>query len=142
MKSKDGHLSDEIILLDRVSKRTIATNHNQYYFTHIICKSGTASFRIENKNYEMGKNDIAILLPSLVIRDCKYSRDFKATILFVSFDLMSKNNPDIGWGIKGFLFTKENPLVHLSEIDAEKCLYNFTLLWEKYLDKKHQFISK
>lgn len=139
MKQINGHHANEIILLEIGGKRAMTADHNQHYFTHIICQSGTARFRIENKTYEMGKNDIAIWLPSFVISDLKYSRDFKATTLFVSFDLMSRNNPDIGWGIKGFLFTKENPLVHLSEIDCEKCLYNFTLLWEKYQDKCHQF---
>ena len=57
----------------------------------------------------------------------------------VSFDLLSKNNPDTGWGIKGFLFTQNNPVVPLSEALKQRCEMNFKLLHEKYEDKDHKF---
>ena len=52
---------------------------------------------------------------------------------------MSRNNPDIGWGIKGYMFSRENPVVHLSQTDVEKCLSNVTSLDEKYKDEQHRF---
>jgi len=131
--------SEEIIVLELAGKSDLPAGYLQDYFTHILCHEGTARFRMENKHYRIEKNDIAILLPANAINDIKNSRDFKATCLFVSFDLMSKNNPDIGWGIKGYLFSKENPVVQLSEMDAEKCLHNFRLLKEKYEDDEHRF---
>lgn len=139
MKSNEVKSNKEIIVLKTAGSRDVIGEYVQNYFTHILCQNGNARFRIENKNYQIEKNDIVIGLPSVEIKNLKYSRDFKATFLFVSFDLMSKNNPDIGWGIKAYLFTKEHPVVHLAELDTQKCLYNFKLLQEKYEDDKHRF---
>ncbi|WP_190300427.1 helix-turn-helix domain-containing protein [Rufibacter hautae] len=52
---------------------------------------------------------------------------------------MSRNNPDIGWGIKGFLFSQENPVVHLSERDSGRCLDSFRLLEGRHSDGRHRF---
>src|SRR5688572_15470665 len=132
----------EIIVFKLNGKQEAFPDHLSNYFTHILCHSGTASFRMENQVYQLNQNDIAIGLPSNLFKDLKYSRNFKATCLLVSFELMSKNNPDIGWGIKGYLFSKENPVVSLSEMDAGKCLYNFKLLQEKYEDGDHLFCKE
>lgn len=130
---------EEIVVLEVAGKKQLLEEHMNHYFTHLLCRGGTASFRIENKQYRMDKSSMVICLPSKEITDFRCSRDFKATCLLVSFDLMSKNNPDVGWGIKAYLFSKENPVVHLSEEDFEKCLYNFRLLEEKYNDEGHKF---
>lgn len=114
-------------------------DHPPDYFTHILCHRGTARFRLENQLYQIKPNDMVIGLPAIGIKDLECSRDFKATGLLVSYELMSKNNPDIGWGIKGYLFSKENPVVALSEADKNKCLYNFQLLREKQEDETHRF---
>lgn len=129
----------EIILLEKKIKQEDVNNYLSDYFTHILCIQGSVRFSVGNKDYSMQPNNIAILLPSSTIRNLKFSTDFKATWLFVSFELMSKNNPDIGWGIKGFMFSKENPVVHLSKTDAEECLYNFKLLKNKFDNTKHLF---
>lgn len=139
MKSTEVKGSKEIIVLEMTGSRDMPVAYEQHYFKHILCHKGKARFRIENKQYQIEKNDFFIGLPAVAIKELKCSRDFQATCLFVSFDLMSKNNPDIGWGIKAYLFSKEHPVVHLSVLDAEKCLYNFKLLEKKYEDDKHRF---
>jgi AraC family transcriptional regulator, transcriptional activator of pobA len=131
--------SKEIIVLEMTGKGKLPKDYTQHYFTHILCHTGKARFLMETKSYLIAKNDIVIVLPYAGLKNLKCSRDFKATCLLVSFELMSKNNPDIGWGIKGFLFSKENPVVSLSEMDVGKCLYNFKLLKEKYEDRGHRF---
>ena len=131
--------SRDIFVLDTTGKMQMPAEYEEQHFTHILCHKGGAQFRMDKKTYKIEKNDIAIWLPSFEIHELKNTQDFNATCLFVSFDLMSKNNPDIGWGIKGYLFSKENPVVHLSDTDFEKCLYNFKLLQEKYENVGHRF---
>ncbi|GEO03779.1 AraC family transcriptional regulator [Adhaeribacter aerolatus] len=138
-KLTEEESSKEIIVLELTAEREVLAQHRQHYFTHILCHSGKARFRMDNQLYQIKPNDIVISLPAIEIKDLEYSRNFKATCLFVSFDLMSKNNPDIGWGIRGYLFSKENPVVHLSDVDAQKCRFNFQLLQEKQDDKAHRF---
>lgn len=134
--------SPEIYIVEISREGVEMLERKQDYFVHMLCHTGTASFRMDNKTYNMGKWDLAICLPNCIVKEFVGSFDFKATLLYISFDRMSKNNPDIGWGIKGFLFTKENPVVHLSESDAEKCLMNFKVLMDKYQELTHRFHMK
>ncbi len=139
MKSPEDKNIKEIVVLEIAGNINVTAEFQQHYFTHIVCHEGSASFQMGDKFYQIEKNNIAIWLPSFGVNDLKCSMNFKAICLFVSFDFMSKNNPDIGWGIKGYLFSKENPVVHLSETDAKKCVYNFRLLHEKYENDGHRF---
>jgi AraC-like DNA-binding protein len=131
--------SREIIVAELSGQMDIPAGDKQQYFIHLLCHSGKAGFQMEGKTYQISKGFIAIVLPSVKIKNLNCSRDFKATCLLVSFDLMSKNNPDIGWGIKAYLFSKENPVVHLSAIDAKICANNFRLLHERYRAVHHRF---
>ena len=131
--------NEDIVILEMGNEPDALADYLQNYFTHVLCDEGTATFRMENRDYQIKKNDIAIFLPSIAVYDFKCSEDFKATCLFVSYELISKNNPDIGWGIKAYMFSKENPVVHLAKTDVEKCLSNFTLLNKKYKDDAHRF---
>ena len=139
MKPAEVNSNKEIIVLAMAGKVDVPAEYLHQYFTHILCHEGSARFQMENRHYQIEKNGIAISLPTIRITDFQCSPDFKATCLFVSFELMSKNNPDIGWGIKGYLFSKEHPVVHLSETDFKKCLDNFKLLEEKYQNDEHCF---
>lgn len=129
----------EIIVTDSLSGIEVPKDFSENYFTHILCRGGSGQFRIENKEFKIIKNDIVIWLPTVQINDLLFSPDFEAIFLLVSFELMSKNNPDIGWGIKGYLFSKENPVVSLSDIDCDKCLNNFNLLKAKKEESQHRF---
>ncbi|MHA8080235.1 helix-turn-helix domain-containing protein [Aquirufa regiilacus] len=119
--------------------KAILPENQESYFTHILCESGRAQFCIENKNYLLRKNDIAIWLPNHAVSEIRLSADFEASCLMVSFDLMSQNNPDIRWGIKAYLFTKEHPIVSLSEKENAICLENFALVEQRYRNKSNPF---
>lgn len=131
--------SPDVILLERFDTEQIPKDYLSRYFTHILCMGGSGQFQMGKKSFQISENDVVIWLPSAKITDILLSPDFKALYLFVSYDLMSKNNPDIGWGIKGYLFSQENPVVALSENDKAICINNFYLLKEKFDNTQHQF---
>ena len=94
---------------------------------------------MDNKDYEIEKNNIVILLPSKDVQDLMFSHDFKATFLLISQELMRRNSPNVAWGIKGYLFSKENPVVALKDEFIKLCEQNFYLLKAKHDDEKHHF---
>ena len=130
---------DEIIVVESILEGFELHKYMESHFIHILGQKGNGHFRIGDKTWTISKNDIAIFLPNEKIQDLSFSPDFKGIFLLVSFDLMSKNNPDIGWGIKGYLFSKENPVVSLGRKRAQRCIHNFSLLHEKYQDHEHRF---
>jgi AraC family transcriptional activator of pobA len=130
---------EEILLIENIQKGLELEKYFESHFLHILGQKGKGHFRIGDKTWSISKNDIAILLPNEKIQELSFEPDFKGIFLLVSFDLMSKNNPDIGWGIKGFLFSKENPVVSLGRVRAQRCSHNFRILHEKYQDYDHRF---
>ncbi|MDN4029341.1 helix-turn-helix domain-containing protein [Chryseobacterium gambrini] len=111
----------------------------QKYFVHILCLKGKATIKINGNPFKLDKNSLAILLPDVEFEIVQCDEKFEATCLSVSFEIMSKNNPDISWGIKGYLFSKETPVVKLSKSDADVCSANFKMLMTKYQDLYHRF---
>lgn len=132
-------MGKDIILTNTLNSTEIPNDYLQHYFTHILCENGHGQFLLDGKEQTIGKNDICFWLPRAAIDKLLFSPDFNAIFLLVSFDLMSKNNPDIGWGIKAYMFAKENPVVNLEQHVAEKCNHNFLLLKDKYVDETHRF---
>lgn len=135
-------MKSDIVVVEYAENKDVLRNSKQTHFIHILCHKGSGSFQLDDKEFTIGKNDIVILLPTAEIHGLHFEPNFKATFLLISFELMSKNNPDIGWGIKGYLFSKENPVVNLDKSVAEKCKHNFYLLQEKHGDEKHRFRSE
>lgn len=133
------NLENEIIVVNSLDNIELPNDYQKHYFTHILCHRGKGRFRLDNKEYTISPNDIVILLPASQIDDWMFSSDFEATYLLISFGLMSNNNPDIGWGIKGYMFIKEYPVVSLSEKNKDRCFDNFLQLKEKYEDTHHRF---
>lgn len=113
--------------------------NSQKYFVHILCLKGKATIKINGNPFKLDKNSLAILLPDVEFEIVQCDEKFEATCFSVSFELMSKNNPDISWGIKGYLFSKETPVVKLSKSDADVCSANFKMLMTKYQDLYHRF---
>lgn len=136
--NSDRQLRD-LIVLDKLDLGQIPSDYLDHYFTHILCQGGRGQFQLGNKTYQIVQNDIAIWLPSAKVTDLLFTPDFEATILLVSYKTMSMNNPDTVWGIKGYLFSKENPVVSLSEEDKARCYTNFMLLKEKDENTRHRF---
>ncbi len=139
MKEYAEQPTAEVILLDRFDSDRIPDDYLVRYFTHILCHRGSGQFQMADQTYYISAHDMVIWLPSADINQVLFSPDFRASFLLLSFDLLSKNNPDTGWGIRGYLFSQEHPVVPLSEADISICQTNFRLLQEKYHDTGHRF---
>ncbi|MEL4306819.1 helix-turn-helix domain-containing protein [Joostella sp. CR20] len=129
----------DLVVVENIDSDEISKDFAETHFTHILCKNGEGHFHLNDVKHSIQKNDIVILLPNSKIRDLTLSDNFSAVYLFLSFNLISKNNPDIGWGIKGYLFSKENPVVAIDAKTVKKCSNYFFLLREKFNDNSHRF---
>lgn len=129
----------DIIVTENLENKEVIQDYAQTHFMHILCQSGNGQLSLNETKHRIEENDIVILLPNSKVQELSFSTDFRAICLLVSFEFMSKNNPDIGWGIKGYLFSKDNPVVSLSTNVAKICKHNFILLKEKFDDEQHRF---
>src|SRR5690606_40957377 len=66
------------------------------------------------------KGEFIFWLAGLPISDVSFSSNFKATILFVEKDLLTKNLPSANASIDSYIHSKENPILHPEKDDKEK----------------------
>lgn len=132
----------DVIVLKTFDINSIPPNFHEDYFTHILCHAGSGQFTLGNRTYSLGKGDVVIWLPKTTPTNIMFSMDFNATFLLLSFDLLDRNNPDMAWGIKGYLFSQENPVVTLSSKEYEMCTDNFAAIQKKFEATDHQFYSE
>ncbi|SDM76939.1 AraC-type DNA-binding protein, partial [Catalinimonas alkaloidigena] len=139
MRSPADTQLPEVIWLDRFDTDRMPAAYGDHYFTHLLCHAGSGQFLMAGQPYHIAADDLVIWLPAANVTRLLFSPDFKASVLLLSFDLLSKNNPDIGWGIKGYLFSQQQPVIALSEPNRRICLTHFQALHERNEHTQHRF---
>ena len=84
----------------------------------VICKSGWARFALNTIEREIRQNDIILVNTNETVGSVKISDDFNAMTIFVSHSFMDDiimNYEDIS---SLLLFSREHPIIHLSDEDA------------------------
>lgn len=132
----------EVILLNRFEKEYLPENYLEKYLVHIVCLAGSGKFTLKGQNYTIKKNDFVIWLPPNDVSDLVFSPDFKAEILLVSDELINRNTPDLAWSISADLYAREHFLLHLTEAETERCVFNFKMLHEFYKNRNHRFYAE
>ena len=63
----------DIFVIEQLKDELVPKDFMKSYFTHILCEKGSGQFSIDDKKYNITKNDIAILLPNTEIQICRSS---------------------------------------------------------------------
>lgn len=139
---KKNHGLKDVIYLKSFEFSQMPQNYLEEYFTHFICRTGFGKFELENKNYSINKGDMVIWMPPSSVKNIMFSPDFDADIFLISHELLNQYNPNIGWGIQGFFFSKSNPVISLSEKDKSSILNNFKNLYDIFSDFHNRFYEE
>lgn len=132
----------EVLLLNRFDAEQLPINYLENYLVHIVCLDGCGKFSLKGQNHTIRKNDFVIWLPPNDVSDLLFSPDFKAEILLTKAELINRNTPDIAWSISASLYAREHFLLPLTEIETERCIFNFKLLHQFYENRNHRFYSE
>ena len=81
-----------------------------------LCRSGSISMRIKDKEYRIHENDVVISLPNILIENRTKSSDFTFKALCLSDEMIQRfmrerNIPELT------LYLRDNPVLHLNEKD-------------------------
>lgn len=139
--SKHTDMKKDLIVCDRFED-AIEVDKMNNYLIHILCYQGKGVLSISNKNYSFSEDDIVIILPELKVNDLMFSPDFKAKFLFLSRDILQRNNPNIQWGNRGFLYSFNNPIFHFSERQKVVFLGWCDSFEERQRDTDHIFYAE
>ncbi len=134
---------EKIILLKSSGKGKFPGNYLQHYHTHILCNRGSINFVFNNKQYTAKAGEFVFWFADSQLTDVTFSKNFKAHVLFIERDFLDNNIPDQNWSIDVILHSKANPILHLyDKNDKVKVVSNFSLLHNKFLEKRHLFYDE
>ena len=92
--------------------------------------------------YHCKKGEFIFWLAGLHVSEFSFSKNFKATLLFVDSDLLTANLPSANVSIDSYIHSKENPILHPNKKDKEKIVQNFQLLYDKSQETNHRFFEE
>lgn len=134
--------NQKVILHKTASNAQFPEDFQNLFHTHIYFQSGSVKFSFNGRQFHCKKGEFIFWLAGLPISDVSFSANFKATILFVENDLLTKNLPSANASIDSYIHSKENPILHPDKQDKERILKNFQLLYDKSLETNHRFYEE
>jgi AraC family transcriptional activator of pobA len=135
--------------LPRIDMLTVTTENdfpNDFrinYHTHLYCHRGNITFSFNQTKMICKSGEFLFWFAKSNLTDLQFSKGFKATILLVENQYLNDNIPDQNWGIDATLHSRQYPVKHLeNEMDRQRVISNFQLLYNKFLNKEHRFYEE
>lgn len=135
----DGKAQQKVVLYKSATTAQFPEDFQTRFHTHIYCQHGNVKFIFNGQLYYCKKEEFIFWLAGLEVSEISFSKNFKATLLFVEKELLTQNFPKVNASIDSFIHSKENPILHPDKKDKEKILKNFDLLYKKAQETDHRF---
>ena len=132
-----------IILLQASGTVKFPDKYLERFHTHILCSKGRLDFVFNNKKYSAKAGEFIFWFADSHLTDVTFSKSFKADVLFVERYFLDNNIPDQSWSIDALLHSRANPVLHLHDRnDKAKVILNFSLLYDRFLERGHRFYNE
>ncbi|RYE56100.1 MAG: AraC family transcriptional regulator, partial [Sphingobacteriales bacterium] len=135
-------VNQKVILYKAVSGNEFQKDFNIHFHTHMYCQSGSMNFVFNGQRYQTKRGEFIFWLAGINVSDFIFSKNFKATILFVDSDLLTASLPSATASIDSIIHSKEYPILHPDTKDKEKILKNFKLLYDMSQETNHRFYEE
>lgn len=133
-------IENDILLSDKLSKNTLATSPRRMTFILIaLCTEGEATFTIDTQERVAHKNDVIIISDRHVVDDFQGTDDVKGIAMMLSVNFfyeIVRNVSDISLL---FQFSREHPVVTLSDKEVELFKSYYYLLKDKISETTNHF---
>ncbi len=132
----------KIILLKASGSEEFPKDFQKKYHTHIFCQRGSTRFIFNKRTFDCKQGEFIFWLADNAISELNFSKNFKATILFVDKQLLSDNYPNLNTATDAILHHRVNPILHPDKINKERILKNFQSLYSKSLEANNRFYNE
>lgn len=118
-----------------------AINNPRYAHTikRIYCMKGNVRFTFAGRQYDFAEGDSMLLLSHQTIDYLQRSDDFQISAMFYSDRMMRMMMPTPEYGTQILLAQMQNPVLHMSSEEFNRCLSLEALLKERFHMTGHTF---
>lgn len=141
LKEQDppSYQEGDLLMFNTLADNSLPSTYVNNYHIHILCRTGTAQFRMGDKSFKIEPGDFVIWQLGSQIYDTLYSPDFEADFLLVSRIFLIENNPEKIWATKGYVYIKQNPVFHPDGKGYKLIESDFRRFREQLTDREHLF---
>ncbi len=109
---------------------------------HLICTAGEGSFVFNERCYHIVKNDLVVVPMPKRISNLAAHNDMKVVWLAADYLFLQNLLPSNNYSIGGSISLNQNPVIHLTDQQAEHILYDFKRIQDRMCDKNLQFYKE
>lgn len=121
----------------------VFTLYTNQYHTHLLCRQGSLSFRLNGKVFKCKKGEFLFWFAKVNLSELKCTKSFKADVLFVEEIFLDRNIPDQNWSINAMLYTRKQPVKQLDNIQIREGIsQNFSRLLRVFEQNEHTFYEE
>ena len=133
-------IGNDILLYDDIRKAPIPEGPRRMTFIFIaLCTEGSARYTIDTEAKEVKKNDVVIISERHVVENLSGSAGLNGLCMVMSMDFYHETVRNVSDISSMLIFSKANPVVSLTEHEAEVFKGYFRLLKAKTAETEHPF---
>ena len=112
------HLHENIVFSEDFS----LINSPAFYdcVVHIICTEGTGSFLYNDRQFTLSENDIAVISRPQLVTDIRTDKNFRCEYIAAPDKFLHNLLPANNYAIQGCVSLFDNPIIKISDVDAER----------------------
>jgi AraC-like DNA-binding protein len=135
-----SYIDNDMMLFNEVSQLPIPMEPRRMGCKlFALCTQGKAQYSVDTVEYTVYANDMMIISEGQITDDVMLSRDFNCMGIIVSDDFFNEIVKDVHELSTLFLFTRANPVCHLTQQECDNIVDYFRMLKQKTDDLKHHF---
>ena len=109
------------------------------YLAHVYCHQGSCRFRYNGRTHVLSAGDCLITRRGDLMEERKESPDFSAEVIYVTPEFIQQAIPQSNYGAKGGMLLFNDPVIHLTPEQQERCKMDFSLIKMRLVDTGHHF---
>ena len=106
---------------------------------HMVCMQGEGFFTYDGRQFHVKKYDAVVINAARRVHVVGQSEDLKVEVLAAPNDFLSNQLPANNYGIGGDISLYDNPVIPLSEADAETLVRDIHNIRDRIADTGHLF---
>lgn len=140
ISSEGLYVNDDIVLFNKFEDVPLPTELSRMNcFFIALCQAGKARYTIDTHEQVVGKNDLIIVNNGQIVGDYMLSLDCRGLAIMGSSDFFQELIKDFHELSRLFLFMRNNPVVHLSDEEADIFKAYFNTMQQRIILPDHHF---
>ena len=130
-------MTREVII--RNSLEGIGEGEVALHLAHILCLAGSCEINYNGDSFTIRERDCTIIRATQLVGDIQCTDDFRVEVIYIDPVFIEKATPNNNYGMRGSLSLAQNPVMHLTDEEFERCRRDFEEVGRRRLMVWHHF---